>query len=113
MMNTNSLRTQDEYDSNRIVLPRKKKPMTLIVGIVCKDEIIVATDTRTSYSTHSDDRSKKLRIIDYKYGKVLVAWSGYVAFSVDTVDVLAREAALLEPRHHRDIAGLAKRIIDE
>jgi 20S proteasome alpha/beta subunit len=93
--------------------PKKKKPMTLIVGIICKDEIVVATDTRTTFPTHAEDRAKKLRIIDYAHGKALVAWSGYTAFSVDTVDVLEKEAASLEPKHYRDLAELAKRIVDD
>ncbi len=91
----------------------KTNPVTLIIGIVCKDEIVVAADSRTTFPSHVEDHTKKLRIIEFQHGQALIAWSGYTAFAVDTVDVLEREATNLKPEHFRDLAELAKRVLDE
>lgn len=73
----------------------------------------MATDSRTTFPSHVDDHAKKLRIIKFDGGSALVAWSGYTAFAVDTVDVLEKESASLKPTHYRDFAELAKQVVDK
>ena len=91
----------------------RSKPVTLTVGIVCKDAIVMAADSRTTYQSHVDDLARKLRTVEFDGGSSLVCWAGYIAFAVDTVDIFQRKVERFKPVHFRDLAEKAKEVIDE
>src|SRR5258708_27218441 len=110
----NDLATDSPFDAEwtcprpTAARPKKRNPVTLIVGIVCKEEIIIATDSRTTFPSHVEDHAKKIRVIDYRHGKVLVAWSGYTAFAIDTVEIFEQRCQKFAPKDYRALAELAK-----
>src|SRR6266581_9595979 len=115
----NDLATDSPFEAGRAsprparAFPKKKNPVTLIVGIICKEEMIIATDSRTTFASHVEDHAKKIRVIDYRHGKVLVAWSGFTAFAIDAVDIFEQRCEKFEPKDYRALAELAKKVVDE
>ena len=77
-------------------LKKRKKPVTVIVGIICKCGIVLASDSQTTFSDDSKRcDSEKIRLIKFKDSddKVLIAQSGRVETSSRIIDVMERLAA--------------------
>src|ERR1043165_1151921 len=88
----------------------KRKPATLILGIVCKDGIVVASDSQTTWGSGKSWDAKKMTEMDYPYGKVLVAEAGAVITSSKTVECLgelAKDGHLFDKHGLRELAEKA------
>lgn len=97
-----------------VVAPRsqalpKKRRMTLIVGIICKDGIVIGSD---SQSTNSDmmartDATKIYEIALSDKSRGLVATAGSVEWSLQVIEImeeLAKSATLSRARAFADLA---------
>ena len=92
---------------------RKKRPLTLIVGIICKEEIILAAESQITFANSMRQDAEKIVSVECKNGTALVAQSGYTDLSCDAVDILRSRAKDLELKHHRDLPELAQKIAAE
>lgn len=64
----------------------KGKPVTLIVGIVCKDAVLLAADGQTTRGTKKSP-TEKIHTVDFDNGSVLVAESGIASLATDTISI--------------------------
>jgi 20S proteasome alpha/beta subunit len=118
-MLTNVLSPETDFESTGKIVPlqfrpkQKRKPVTLIVGIVCKDQIVIASDSRTTFPSHIQEDTKKISVLEFKCGKALVAHAGFTALSGDAIDILTQRAANFDPKHFRDLPELAQTVLNE
>lgn len=88
---------------------RKKKPVTLIVGIIAKDGIVVASDSQTTWGTGKSWDAKKMSEVGHAYGRALVAESGAVITSSQAVEELQRLASIPEEVKKDGLAALLEK----
>jgi 20S proteasome alpha/beta subunit len=92
--------------------PRKpiKKPVTLIVGIVCRDGIVIASDSQTTgeYGEKQCDKEKVFRIEFKDRSPGLIATAGSLDFSTQVVEMIERCALEIEANNPRSLADLAE-----
>jgi 20S proteasome alpha/beta subunit len=51
----------------------KRKPVTVIIGIICKASIVLASDSQTTYGDYSKRcDTEKIRVVGFKNKKVFV-----------------------------------------
>jgi 20S proteasome alpha/beta subunit len=96
----NKLRTKNEKP--------KTRPVTLIIGIICKDGIVMAGDSQTTWDTGKSWSANKMREIKYGQARVLVAESGATLTSTDAVESLARMAEDPEMSSNHSLPELAE-----
>lgn len=66
--------------------------MTVITGIVCKAGIVLACDSQTTYGYAKRCDAEKIRIVEFRNRKVLVAQAGAVATSSRVIDIMEQMA---------------------
>src|SRR6266540_918011 len=84
--------TANGLSLTRRKVARKRKPVTLIVGIVCPDGIVVASDSQTTWGSGKSWTAQKMTEMIYAYGRTLVAESGAVLTSAAVVGKLSEMA---------------------
>jgi 20S proteasome alpha/beta subunit len=75
---------------------QKKKPMTLIVGAICKDAIIVGSESETTYEDSKYQGTQKITLIPFENTTVIVGESGAADGSgpvVSTFRMMAERAS--------------------
>jgi 20S proteasome alpha/beta subunit len=75
----------DSQAANRVGWPipkRKAKRVTLILGIVCKDSIVLAADSQTTKGVAKQLGTNKISVVDFANGKAAVAESGSILSNV-------------------------------
>jgi 20S proteasome alpha/beta subunit len=85
--------------------------VTLIVGIICKDGIVVAGDSQTTWGTGKSWSANKMTELDHVYGRALVAESGALVTSARGVEHLVKNASNRELMDTLAIPGLAAKAI--
>jgi hypothetical protein len=94
----------------------KRKPVTLIVGIICKDGIVVASDSQTTWETGKSWDRTKMTVLEYPYGRALLAQSGAAITSsnvAEQMQKLAENRELFDAQEMRGIAALAVKKVRE
>src|SRR5437899_2658336 len=87
----------------------KKKPVTLIVGIICKDGIVIGSDSQTTYGTSKQCDTRKVSVVEFQNAKALVAESGSAEIGSRAIEIL-KELAKDQPlADYRTVADLAQR----
>ena len=71
---------------------KRKTPVTIIVGIICKDGIVLASDSQTSYGTSKRTDTDKIYPVDFGDGSVLIAQSGNAELSSRAVEEFEKMA---------------------
>lgn len=66
----------------------RRKPVTLIAGIICADGIVMASDSQTTWQTGKTWRTDKMTELEWIYGRALVAESGATVTSALVVEEL-------------------------
>ncbi len=89
------------------LLPKRKTPVTLIVGIKCKDAVVLASDSQITYGTNKRTDGAKMEVIDFDGIPVMAAQSGSILFSNRFVDILSGLAAKATVSSADDICILA------
>jgi 20S proteasome alpha/beta subunit len=82
--------------------------VTIIVGIICDDAIVLASDSQTTTGTVKRCDTDKIGVVAFANVNVLVAQSGYETFSGQAVDVLCGLAKDKEITNYRMVAELAE-----
>jgi ATP-dependent protease HslVU (ClpYQ) peptidase subunit len=62
-------------------LALKRKPVTLILGIICKDGVVISADSQTTWGSKKSWNARKMTGFGSAHGQVLVAESGSVLSS--------------------------------
>ena len=87
--------------------------MTLIVGIICKDGIVLAADSQTTKGMAKQPGANKIRVIEFANGKALVAESGSASLSASVIDLFQGKAAGRKIENEMTIAKIAEESVRE
>ncbi len=71
----------------------KRKPVTLIVGIICTDGIVVAGDSQTTWGSGKSWTANKMTELEHPFGRALIAESGAVLSSSKAIEHLKESAS--------------------
>ncbi len=91
----------------------RKNPVTLIVGIICKDAIVLAADSQTTYYPSKILGTNKISEVKFKNGSALIAEAGFVTYSNEAVDIIQKKAAETEIKNEETIAGICRDAVFE
>jgi 20S proteasome alpha/beta subunit len=73
--------------------PKRTTGMTIIIGLIGKDSIILACDSQTTYGAHTKRlNAKKISVVKFKNSEALVAESGAADLSSRVVEIFRRNA---------------------
>jgi 20S proteasome alpha/beta subunit len=77
--------------------PEPKPRVTLIVGIIAKDAVVLSADSQTSYGSLKIPDAEKIHVVKFKHGReVLVAGAGAVSLSNQAVEFISEMAGEIE-----------------
>jgi hypothetical protein len=93
-------------------IPRRK-PVTIIVGLICDGAIILASDTQATYGIARLPDTIKISLIEFKNLKVLMAESGDCSLSAYAVTIFKRMAANTTIEKDDDVAQVAQAAVRE
>jgi 20S proteasome alpha/beta subunit len=88
-------------------LPVKKKPVTLIVGIICKDAIVLAADGQTTKGDAKYLGANKINSVSFKNGAALVAESGSADLSNRAIELFKKKAESITIESESDVTKAA------
>jgi len=88
--------------------------MTLIVGIKCKDAVVLAADSQISYG-HSSLRTdiQKIEQVDFANMPVLVALADHVSNAGKFIDKFRKSASKLSPQTIEEIGSISQSVMTE
>lgn len=91
-------------------MKRYKTRVTIIIGIICKNGIIVASDSQTSWGNSKRTDTDKIHSCRFKNSKGIIANSGHAAISYKAVDIaksICESQELVESRQFAENAQKA------
>ncbi len=83
--------------------------MTIIVGIISDEGIILASDSQTTSGTAKRCDANKISLVEFKNLKVLVAQAGYATFSGRALEIFEAAAKDKEITDYRMIVEMAEK----
>ncbi|MGD0743519.1 MAG: hypothetical protein ABSA45_00035 [Verrucomicrobiota bacterium] len=83
--------------------------MTIIVGIICENAIVLASDSQTTSGTTKRTDTEKISSVEFANLTALVAQAGYAPFSGQAVEIFNSLAKDKEITDYRMVAELAER----
>jgi hypothetical protein len=87
--------------------------VTLIVGIICKDGIVLAADSQTTKGAAKQLGANKISVVEFENGKALVAESGSASLSVSAIQAFQRKAAGRKIEDDSTVATIAEEAVRE
>jgi 20S proteasome alpha/beta subunit len=94
---------------------KRKTPVTIIIGIICDNVIVMASDSQTTYnsSTGAIQRldTPKISTLEFSNGEALVAQSGDVTLSSRAVEILTDMAKGQAITDYRTVADMAQKAV--
>lgn len=87
--------------------------MTIIVGIICDGEIVLASDSQTTFGTSKRSDVEKISIVEFENATALVAESGTAQLSGKAVEILQEKAKGKKLTDYRMVAELAQESLRE
>jgi 20S proteasome alpha/beta subunit len=93
--------------------PKRKTIVTLIVGIICKDAIVLAADSQTTRGFAKQLGTNKINTVEFQNGKVLVAESGSASLSTAAIEIFQRKARGIKIESDSTVGDLAKESVRE
>jgi 20S proteasome alpha/beta subunit len=93
--------------------PIKGKPVTLIVGIICKDGIILSADSQTTKGDAKLLGTNKISVVEFENEKALVAESGSQSLSTAAIAIFQRKAKEVTVTYEAQIAKIAEDAVRE
>lgn len=67
--------------------------MKIGIGLICKDAIIVASDSQTTRGAVKDLHAQKISIVDFADGRIVIAQAGVADLSEGTIRTISQKAA--------------------
>jgi 20S proteasome alpha/beta subunit len=92
---------------------KRKTPVTIIVGIISDGEIVLASDSQTTYGTAKRSDVEKISVIEFSNAVALVAESGAAQLTGRAVELLQEKAKGKELSDYRMVADLAQESLRE
>jgi len=74
----------------------QKTTVTLIIGIICRDGIVVASDSQTTYGGRKRNDTEKIDRVKFKNAEALIAQAGDTEWGTIVVEHVKDEAAQKE-----------------
>jgi 20S proteasome alpha/beta subunit len=97
------------------VKPKQRPPVTIIIGIISKNAIVVASDSQTTYSSSFGAAQRldtaKITPIEFSNAFALVAQSGDATLSGRAVEILADMAKGKSVSDYRTVADIAQKAV--
>lgn len=91
---------------------RKRKPVTIIVGIISKEGIVLASDSQTTYGLDLGKfkrcDAQKMDIIEFKTGKAIVCQGGNATLSGRAVELIINSARGKSISDYHAVADVAQ-----
>lgn len=87
--------------------------MTIIVGIISDGEIVLASDSQTTFGTAKRSDVEKITKVEFSNATALVAESGSAQLSGKAVEILQEKAKARELTDYRMVAELAQESLRE
>jgi 20S proteasome alpha/beta subunit len=87
--------------------------VTLIVGIICKDGIVLAADSQTTRGASKQSGTDKINVIEFANGKALMAESGSAALSGRVIEIFQKKSAATKITDESTISKLAEESLRE
>jgi len=91
--------------------------VTLIVGIICKDGIVLAADSQTTKGSYEGAAkvvgTEKISVVEFANGSALVAESGAASISGAAIEIFKRKAAKKEIVDDMTVARTAEEAVRE
>jgi 20S proteasome alpha/beta subunit len=106
----------DSHAANRLGWPkpkRKKTPVTLIIGIICKDAIVLAADSQTTKGISKQPGTNKISVVKFSNGKALVAESGSASLSNRAIQIFQTKAEGVKMENELSVAKIAEEAVRE
>jgi 20S proteasome alpha/beta subunit len=91
-------------------IPRRKAPVTIIIGIKCKDAIVMASDSQTTEGTSKMSDAIKIARIQMGNREILVGQSGSVTLgsrAIEIIQSLAAGQSITDAKHPAQLAWKA------
>jgi len=89
------------------------KRVTLIVGIICKDSIVLASDTETTNGIYKVQGAEKINVVQFKDYKVLIANSGMCYLSEAALQIIERYAKVEDITQDDSVMEIIKKSMHE
>jgi 20S proteasome alpha/beta subunit len=89
-------------------LTKRKNPVTIIVGIICKDAVVLASDSQTTSGTTKRTDTEKIIRVEFSNFSALVAQAGYATFSGQAIEIFTNLAKGKEITDGRMVAEMAE-----
>lgn len=83
--------------------------MTIIVGLICKNAIVLASDSQTTTGTSKRCDAEKFAIVKFSNAEVLVAQAGNASSSSRVIEVLSDLAKGQKLTDYRGVAVIAQK----
>ena len=91
---------------------KRKPPVTIIIGIICKQTIVVASDSQTTFSSSTGAIQRldtpKISTLEFNNAQALVAQSGDVTLSSRAVEILTDMIKGKSISDYRTVADMAQ-----
>jgi 20S proteasome alpha/beta subunit len=87
--------------------------VTLIIGIICKDAIVLAADSQTTKGTVKQSGTNKISEIKFTNGNALVAEAGSASLSNRVVELFKRDAVVTDIVDDSTISKLLQKCLRE
>lgn len=94
------------------VCKRLSRPMTLILGVICNDGIVMACDSQITADNSKRTNATKLHPIRFGHITVLVAEAGRRTHTSRYIQILKESAKGARPKNDRDIATIIQSAMD-
>jgi 20S proteasome alpha/beta subunit len=94
-------------------LKKRKIPVTIIVGIITKDEIVLASDSQTTFGTSKLTDVEKISMVEFSNTTALVAESGAAEQSGMAVELMQKKARGVKLTDYAMMAELAQQSLRE
>lgn len=92
---------------------KQPRPVTLIIGIICKDGLVMACDTQVTTGQSKRINGTKLREIQLADMPLLVAQAGSYSHTGRYIQILAQLGEFVSPKSAQDVATLMQRAMEE
>jgi 20S proteasome alpha/beta subunit len=94
-------------------LKKRKTVVTIIVGIITADQIILASDSQTTFGTQKQLNTDKISVVKFERGCALVAESGDAELSQKAVALFKSKAEEHVMENATDAISLAEQAVKE
>ena len=82
--------------------------MTIIVGIICEDTIVIASDSQTTAGNAKRCDTEKIVAVEFANGEVMVAQSGCATYSSRAIEIFTDLARSVTITNYRTVTELAE-----